>query len=78
MTALPWKGWWEHFRDMKTQEFAEFLRGVAQQVELHRYPKSHRVPKKPKPKRRYSKEHPHVSTARLLDERKAKKQRASK
>ena len=63
---------------MTTQEFAEFLRSVAEQVELHRYPKSHRGPKKPQPKRRYSKKHPHVSTARLLDERKAKKQRAKK
>ena len=77
MIALPAEEW-QNFRDMAMQEFAEFLRKVAQQVQLHRYPKSHRGPKKPKPKRRYSKKHPHVSTARLLDERKAKKQRAQK
>ena len=77
MIAVPAQEW-EGFRDMPTQEFAEFLRKVAQQVELHRYPKSHRGPKKPQPKRHYSKKHPHVSTARLLDERKANKQRAMK
>ncbi len=77
MIAVPAEEW-EGFRTMTTEQFAEFLRDVAEQVELHRYPKSHRGPKKPKPKRRYSKKHPHVSTARLLDERKAQKQRAKK
>jgi hypothetical protein len=77
MIALPAEEW-DRFRDMATEEFAEFLRRVAQQVELHRYPKSHRGPKKPKPKRRYNNKRPHVATARLLDERKAKKQCAKK
>lgn len=77
MIALP-ACEWEKFRVMTTQELAEFLRKVAHQVQLHRYPKSHRGPKKPKPKRHYSKKHPHVSTARLLDERKAKNQSAKK
>jgi Transposase DDE domain len=77
MIALPAQEW-VGFRDMPLEEFAAFLRKVAQQVQLHRYPKSHRGPKKPKPKRRYSKKHPHVSTARLLNERKANKQRAKK
>jgi Transposase DDE domain len=77
MIALPAEEW-EKFRAMPTVEFAEFLRQVAQQVQLHRYPKSHRGPKKPKPKRRHSRKRPHVSTARLLDERKAKKRQAKK
>lgn len=77
MIALP-ASEWEGFRDMTTQEFAEFLRSVAQQIPLHRYPKSQRGPKKPKPKRHHSKKHPHVSTARLLNERKAKLARAKK
>jgi len=77
MIALPAQEW-EKFRSMTTQEFAEFLRKVAQQVQLHRYPKSHRGPKKPKPKRRHSRKRPHVSTARLLDERKARKRQAKK
>ena len=77
MIALPAEEW-EKFRAMPSEEFAEFLRQVAQQVQLHRYPKSHRGPKKPKPKRRHSRKRPHVSTARLLDERKAKKRQAKK
>jgi hypothetical protein len=77
MIALPAEEW-EAFQTMTTEEFAEFLRNVAEQVELHRYPKSHRGPKKPQPKRRHNKDHPHVSTARLLDERKAKKRLAKK
>jgi len=77
MIAVPAPEW-EQFRTMPSEEFAEFLRKVAQRVQLHRYPKSHRGPKKPKPKRRYSKKHPHVSTARLLQERKAQKQRSKK
>jgi hypothetical protein len=77
MIALPAEEW-RNFRDMPAEEFAEFLRGVAQQVKLHRYPKSKRGPKKPQPKRRYSKKRPHVATARLLIERRAKKQCAKK
>jgi hypothetical protein len=69
---------WRIFRDMTDAEFAEFLRRVAQQVNLDRYPKSHRGPKKPKQKRRYDKKHPHVATAHLLDARKANKCRGSK
>jgi hypothetical protein len=72
MIALP-EDEWRIFREMTTHEFVEFLRRLALRVKLDRYPKSHRGEKKPKPKRRYSKKHPHVSTARLLDERKAKK-----
>jgi hypothetical protein len=71
MIALPAEEW-QRFRDMTTEAFAEFLRGVAEQVPLHRYPKSKRGPKKPKPKRRHRKNHPHVSTARLLNARKSK------
>jgi hypothetical protein len=77
MIAFPPEQW-RIFRDMATQEFAESLRRVAQQVNLERYPKSHRGEKKPKPKRRHSKKRPHVSSARLLEARKAKKQRAKK
>jgi hypothetical protein len=75
MIALPAEEWLI-FKDMADGEFAQFLRRVAEQVDLSRYPKSHRGPKKPKPKRRYSKDRPHVSTARILEARKAKKQRA--
>jgi Transposase DDE domain len=76
MIALPAEEW-PNFRDMPAAEFAEFLRGLAAKVNLKRYPKSHRGPKKPKPKRHYNKKHPHVSTARLLEGRKAKTKRVN-
>jgi hypothetical protein len=77
MIAFPPEHWLV-FGDMPDEVFAEFLLRVARQVKLSRYQKSHRGPKKPKPKRRYSKKHPHVSTAQLLDERKAKLRATSK
>jgi hypothetical protein len=77
MIALPPEEW-QSFRDMKMEAFAEFLRSVAQQVQLHRYPKSKRGPKKPAPERHYNKKHPHVSTARLLAARKAKQRNGKK
>jgi hypothetical protein len=77
MIALPEEEW-HIFREMTARQFADFLRRVARRVNLKRYPKSHRGPKKPKPKRRYNKKQPHVSTARLLEERKANKAHASK
>jgi hypothetical protein len=77
MVALPAEEW-GLFRAMTTGEFTAFLRGVALKVEFHRYPKSTRGPKKPQPKRRYDKKHPHVSTAKILEARKAKQQHAAK
>jgi hypothetical protein len=71
MIAFPPQEWLI-FKEMPEVEFAAFLRRIAQQVDLSRYPKSHRGPKKPQPKRKYSKSRPHVSTARLLAARKAK------
>jgi hypothetical protein len=77
MIALPPEQW-ACFRDMPTEEFAQFLRRVAEQVQLRRYPKSKRGPKKPKPKRRFNKKHPHVSTAKILEARKVKRQSSAK
>jgi hypothetical protein len=65
MIALPPEEW-VRFGEMTPQEFAEFLRDVVANVELHRYPKSTRGPKKPQPKRKYDPSHPHVSTAKIL------------
>jgi hypothetical protein len=73
MIALPGDEW-ERFRTMATESLAGFLRGVAEKVRLERYAKSTRGPKKPMPKRKYDKKHPHVATARLLEARKANKQ----
>lgn len=77
MIALPEEEW-RIFQHMPDAEFTQFLRRVAAQVDLSRYPKSKRGPKKPMPKRTYNKAHPHVSTARLLASRKAKKAQSRK
>jgi IS4 transposase len=61
---------WRRFRQMTVPQFAEILWFLAQGVQLAAYRKHRRGPKKPRPKRRYDKHHPHVSTARLLAQRK--------
>src|SRR4051794_41687280 len=47
-------------------ELAEFLREVASQAWLAKYPRTVRGPKKPPPKRASGRTNHHVSTARLL------------
>jgi hypothetical protein len=65
MVALPPEEW-AIFRHMSLNEYVTFLKGLARTVDFGRYPKSHRGPKKGKPKRHYDPEHPHVSVAKLL------------
>ena len=64
---------WVAIRALSLGEFAEFLREVASQVRLARYPLSKRRPKPAgaRPRKRTSGEH--LATARLLDQRKSKK-----
>ncbi|HYV30736.1 MAG TPA: IS4 family transposase [Candidatus Binatia bacterium] len=73
MIAVPEEHWYA-FAEMPTEEFAAFLRETAGKVRLVKYKKHPRGPKKPAVKRRHRKDHPHVSTAKLLATRKAKKQ----
>lgn len=61
---------WRGFRQMTVPPFVEILLFLAQGVQLAAYRKHRRGPKKPRPKRRYDTHHPHVSTARLLAQRK--------
>jgi hypothetical protein len=69
MVALPPEEW-AIFRDMSNSQYVAFLKRLAHNVDFERYPKAHRGPKKPKPKRHYDPEHPHVSVAKLLLARK--------
>src|SRR4029079_10768363 len=64
MIAVPPDGW-EQFQTMCQAQFAKVLRAWAARVNLERYPKSKRGPKKPRPKRPNAK-HQHVATAKLL------------
>jgi hypothetical protein len=75
MIAIP-EVFWRVFGTMPTTEFAAFLREAAAKVFLPKYKKHPRGPKKPAVKRRYRKDHPHVSTAQLLAARKTKKKMA--
>lgn len=68
MIAIPQKHW-QIFSRMSAREFAETLRTLASKVNLRRFKKHPRKPKKPQPKRTYDKRHPHVSTFRLIADR---------
>jgi len=70
MIAIPEKHW-KVFSRMTPREFANTLRMLASKVNLRRFKKHPRGPKKPQPKRTYDKKHPHVSTFRLLAARKS-------
>ena len=60
---------WEMFQGMSAQELATWLRLWAGKVDLKKYKKHPRGPKKPKTKPKYDPRHPHVSTARLIAQR---------
>jgi IS4 transposase len=77
MIAIPAEHW-RVFATVTAEQLAEVLRELASKVRLVRYQKHPRGPKKPPVKRHYSKRHPHVSTAQLLEARRVKKQAAKK
>jgi hypothetical protein len=61
---------WLIFRQYNQVQLVDFLKQLAKNVNLSRFKKHPRGPKKPVPKRKTDPKHPHVSTARLLAERK--------
>ena len=63
---------WVVFRDMLPDDLIRLLKKLARNVKLSKYQKHPRGPKKPQPKRIAMKNKPHVSTARILAERKKK------
>jgi hypothetical protein len=67
----PWE--WKPFQRLSDGAMAEFLREVASQVWLAKYPRSVRGPKKPPPKKTSGRKNHHVSTARLLDKQNQQK-----
>jgi Transposase DDE domain len=70
MIAIP-SGEWGCFGEMTTAELVRVLRELAGRVDLRRYRKQVRKPKKAPVKRIHRKDVPHVSTARILDKRKS-------
>ena len=74
MIALPEEEW-TIFRQMALLEFVTLLKDCAAKVKLSKFQKHHRGPKKPAPKRNKDKKKPHVSTAKILAERKKSKKK---
>ncbi|MGH3515092.1 MAG: hypothetical protein ACRDRB_22905 [Pseudonocardiaceae bacterium] len=69
MIALPAAGW-QIFRGCDAAAMAMQLRAWALRMDLRKYQKHPRAPKKPQPARTYDKKGPHISTAQLLKQRK--------
>jgi hypothetical protein len=69
MIAIP-EDEWRVFSRMRPAEMVATLRELAQKVRLTAYRKSPRGPKKPRPKHEGTTKASHVSTAKLLRERK--------
>jgi len=61
---------WAALTPQKAPAMASFLRRVSRHVNVRSYRKSVRGPKKPPPKRKRCKAGTHLSTYRLLNERK--------
>jgi hypothetical protein len=68
MVAIP-APHWAVFRDLSDQAFASTLRELASLVDLSKYQKHPRGPKKKQPERRPYQNGNHVSTAKLLAQR---------
>ena len=68
MIAIP-APHWVLFRELSAQEFANVLRELASSVNLARYQKHPRGPKKKPPERTTYQNGKHVSTAKLLAQR---------
>ena len=64
---------WNVFTNMTIAQFAKLLVELASKIDLSRYPKSKRGPKKPPPKRDRYHNGGHISTAKVLAARKSKK-----
>lgn len=73
MIAIPPEEWNGRFGNLSAAQLAEALKTIAARVRPDRFRKNVRGPKKPRPKRSSGKRHHHVSTARILAQRKPSK-----
>jgi IS4 transposase len=76
--AVPAAEWTRRFGSLSARELARVLKALAAKVRPDRFRKNVRGPKKPPPKRSSGKRHPHVSTARILAQRKPRPMHAVK
>ena len=63
---------WAELGEYSQSKFVMILKQLARKVNMQRFRKHPRGPKKSAPKRKSDPKHPHVSTARLLANRKKK------
>ena len=70
MIAIPDRHWPAAFGSLSVKQLARLLLQLAQRVDLPRFRKHPRGPKRPPPPRVGSRRQPHLSTARLLAQRK--------
>ena len=63
---------WEHYRALPPTRFAQTLERLAKQIDLQRYPKHKRGPKKPRPQQTSGRKNHHVSTAKFLAKKSTK------
>jgi len=70
MIAIPETAWAKQFGDLSSVRMARILRRLATGVRIERFLKRSRGPKKPRPQRTSGHRYHHVSTARLLAQRK--------
>lgn len=61
---------WKDFRQMTQRQFIALLKKLSKNVKLSQFLKHPRGPKKPTPKRKCDPKRPHVSTAKLIANRK--------
>jgi hypothetical protein len=78
MIAIADKEWTERFGSLSAARLAAVLKTMAAKVRVECFRKNVRGPKKPRPKRATGKRHHHVSTARILAQRKQPKVHAVK
>ena len=63
---------WQQMEEISNSCFASEMRSITSKIDLSRYRKSVRGPKKPPPKRTNKRKSVHVSTKQILDKRKKK------
>lgn len=65
---------WKRYTNLPTSEFTELFSAVIQKIDIRRYPKAKKQKRRSKHVRGSAEDPPHVSTFRLLEEKKRKKQ----
>ena len=68
MIAIP-ESYWEELRKSPVEQYVQELRRIAQHIKLSVYKKTTRGPKKKKPPKKHQKHKVHVSSAKILAQR---------